>query len=84
MEAKESPGSEHAGTQKEPMQFAQREEWGDGTAFTCLISGRDAARSLFLVRIGIGNRDSEQLISETNCATGRFSPCFFGEIWFRG
>jgi hypothetical protein len=49
--AKESPDCEHLGTQKEPTQVAQREEWGNNTVFTCLNSGGNAARALFLVRI---------------------------------
>jgi hypothetical protein len=62
--AKESPDCEHLGTQKEPTQVAQREEWGNNTVFTCLNSGGNAARALFLVRIGIGNRDGKQLITD--------------------
>jgi hypothetical protein len=60
--AKESPDCEHLGTQKEPTQVAQREEWGKVTVFICLNSGGNAARALFLVRIG--NGDGKQLITD--------------------
>jgi hypothetical protein len=53
-EAKEFHDSEHLGTQKEPMYFTWSAEQDGGKAFACLNSGGDAARPLFLVRIGIG------------------------------